>query len=93
MNASVSEYGRRYLGRQRRGPAAEVNHCAASVCSARHPGTIARDELVAIDAWRRAASCLAVGQIYLTDNPLLGKPLRADQIKPRCWATSAPGPV
>ena len=41
------------------------------------PGPLSRDELVAIDAWWRAANYLAVGQIYLMDNPLLREPLRA----------------
>ena len=34
-------------------------------------GPLDRDELVAIDAWWRAANYLAVGQIYLSANPLL----------------------
>ena len=36
-----------------------------------------------IDAWWRAANYLAVGQIYLLDNPLLREPLRLEHIKPR----------
>ena len=36
-----------------------------------------------IDAWWRAANYLSVGQIYLLDNPLLRRPLRAEDIKPR----------
>ena len=34
-----------------------------------------------IDAWWRAANYLAVGQIYLFDNPLLKRPLQVDDIK------------
>ena len=34
-----------------------------------------------VDAWWRAANYLAVGQIYLFDNPLLKRPLRVDDIK------------
>ena len=34
------------------------------------------DELRALDAYWRAANYLAVGQIYLLDNPLLREPLR-----------------
>ena len=34
-------------------------------------GPLDRDELVAIDAWWRATNYLAVGQIYLSANPLL----------------------
>jgi xylulose-5-phosphate/fructose-6-phosphate phosphoketolase len=46
-------------------------------------GPLSRAELVAIDAWWRAANYLAVGQIYLLDNPLLREPLRPEHIKPR----------
>ncbi|MBV8292232.1 MAG: phosphoketolase family protein [Mycobacterium sp.] len=46
-------------------------------------GPLSRDELVAIDAWWRAANYLAVGQIYLLDNPLLREPLQPQHIKPR----------
>ncbi|MGH2456410.1 MAG: phosphoketolase family protein [Candidatus Limnocylindria bacterium] len=41
------------------------------------------DELRRIDAWWRAANYLAVGQIYLLDNPLLREPLKAEHVKPR----------
>ncbi|MEU7765505.1 phosphoketolase family protein [Nocardia sp. NPDC049190] len=47
------------------------------------PGLLDRTELTALDAWWRAANYLAVGQIYLMDNPLLREPLRAEHIKPR----------
>jgi xylulose-5-phosphate/fructose-6-phosphate phosphoketolase len=49
------------------------------------------DELDAIDAYFRAANYLAVGQIYLADNPLLREPLAPQHIKPRLlghWGTS-----
>ena len=46
-------------------------------------GPLSRAELVAIDAWWRAANYLAVGQIYLLDNPLLRESLRPEHIKPR----------
>jgi xylulose-5-phosphate/fructose-6-phosphate phosphoketolase len=46
-------------------------------------GFLSRDELVAIDAWWRAANYLAVGQIYLLDNPLVREPLQPEHIKPR----------
>lgn len=49
------------------------------------------DELATIDAWWRAANYLNVGQIYLSANPLLREPLRAEHIKPRLlghWGTS-----
>ena len=48
-------------------------------------------ELGAIDAWWRAANYLAVGQIYLLDNPMLERGLVAEDIKPRLlghWGTS-----
>jgi xylulose-5-phosphate/fructose-6-phosphate phosphoketolase len=48
-------------------------------------------QLAAIDAWWRACNFLAVGQIYLKDNPLLERPLTVDDIKPRLlghWGTS-----
>ena len=49
------------------------------------------DELLAIDAYWRAANYLTVGQIYLLANPLLREPLRPEHIKPRLlghWGTS-----
>jgi xylulose-5-phosphate/fructose-6-phosphate phosphoketolase len=46
-------------------------------------GPLDRTALQAIDAWWRAANYLAVGQIYLTANPLLREPLQAEHIKPR----------
>ncbi|HWJ11150.1 MAG TPA: phosphoketolase family protein [Nocardioides sp.] len=49
------------------------------------------DRLHEIDAWWRAANYLSVGQIYLLDNPLLRRPIRAEDIKPRLlghWGTT-----
>jgi xylulose-5-phosphate/fructose-6-phosphate phosphoketolase len=49
------------------------------------------DELNLIDAYWRAANYLSVGQIYLLDNPLLRRPLRAEDVKPRLlghWGTT-----
>jgi xylulose-5-phosphate/fructose-6-phosphate phosphoketolase len=40
------------------------------------------DELHKIDAYWRASNYLAVGQIYLYDNPLLREPLTLSHIKP-----------
>ncbi|MCW5695569.1 MAG: transaldolase [Bauldia sp.] len=54
-------------------------------------GSLADDELAAIDAWWRAANYLSVGQIYLLDNPLLREPLKPEHVKPRLlghWGTS-----
>ena len=47
------------------------------------PGPLGPDELRHLDAWWRAANYLAVGQIYLVDNPLLRVPLRPEHVKPR----------
>ncbi|MER7913511.1 phosphoketolase family protein [Streptomyces sp. NPDC096068] len=49
------------------------------------------EEIDALDAHWRAANYLAVGQIYLMDNPLLREPLEPEHIKPRLlghWGTS-----
>ena len=56
-------------------------------------GPLTAEELKLTDAYWRAANYLAVGQIYLTDNPLLREPLRLEHVKPRLlghWGT-APG--
>ena len=48
-------------------------------------------QLLALDAWWRAANYVSVGQIYLLDNPLLRRPLEAADIKPRLlghWGTT-----
>ncbi|MDR2619824.1 MAG: phosphoketolase family protein [Propionibacteriaceae bacterium] len=53
---------------------------------------LSKTEIAKIDAWWRACNYLTVGQIYLQDNPLLKRPLVADDIKPRLlghWGTSA----
>lgn len=47
--------------------------------------------LTKMDAYWRAANYLAVGQIYLYDNPLLHEPLQREHIKPRLlghWGTT-----
>src|SRR6202043_617495 len=49
------------------------------------------DFLRRMDAYWRAANYLAVGQIYLYDNPLLREPLKPEHIKPRLlghWGTT-----
>ena len=48
-------------------------------------------DLEKIDAYWRASNYLAVGQIYLRENPLLREPLTPEHIKPRLlghWGTS-----
>ncbi|WP_030328877.1 phosphoketolase [Streptomyces sp. NRRL B-1381] len=55
------------------------------------PTSLTDDEIAALDAHWRAANYLAVGQIYLMDNPLLTRPLVREDIKPRLlghWGTS-----
>jgi xylulose-5-phosphate/fructose-6-phosphate phosphoketolase len=46
-------------------------------------GPLDREAVRSLDAWWRAANYLAVGQIYLTANPLLREPLQAEHIKAR----------
>jgi xylulose-5-phosphate/fructose-6-phosphate phosphoketolase len=49
------------------------------------------EELRLMHAYWRAANYLSVGQIYLLDNPLLARPLRLEDIKPRLlghWGTT-----
>jgi hypothetical protein len=52
---------------------------------------LSADGLRKTDAYWRAANYLSVGQIYLSDNPLLREPLCAGHIKPRLlghWGTT-----
>jgi xylulose-5-phosphate/fructose-6-phosphate phosphoketolase len=66
--------------------ASSVAHYEAQFSSPDH-----EQELQRIDAWWRAANYLAVGMIYLRDNPLLAEPLRFEHIKPRLlghWGSS-----
>jgi len=54
-------------------------------------GPLAPELLRRMDAYWRAANYLAVGQIYLYQNPLLREPLRPEHIKPRLlghWGTT-----
>ena len=53
--------------------------------------TLSAEYLSRLDAYWRAANYLAVGQIYLLDNPLLAKPLAIEHVKPRLlghWGTT-----
>jgi xylulose-5-phosphate/fructose-6-phosphate phosphoketolase len=53
--------------------------------------TLSAETLRRIDAAWRAANYLAVGQIYLLDNPLLREPLLPEHVKPRLlghWGTT-----
>jgi xylulose-5-phosphate/fructose-6-phosphate phosphoketolase len=54
-------------------------------------GPLSPVELRRLDAYWRAANYLAVGQIYLLDNPLLREPLLLEHTKPRLlghWGTT-----
>jgi xylulose-5-phosphate/fructose-6-phosphate phosphoketolase len=54
-------------------------------------GPLSADELRKMNAWWRAANYLSVGQIYLYKNPMLKKPLKREDIKPRLlghWGTT-----
>ena len=53
-------------------------------------GTIKLEELELLDAYFRASNYLAVGQLYLWDNPLLKRKLTMEDIKPKLvghWGT------
>lgn len=55
------------------------------------PGPLSVEELDRLHAYWRAANYLAVGQIYLLDNPLLRIPLEPAHVKPRLlghWGTT-----
>lgn len=61
-----------------------------SLTSSRGPAA-SSSELDLLDAWWRAANYLAVGMIYLQDNPLLAEPLQPEHIKNRLlghWGSS-----
>jgi xylulose-5-phosphate/fructose-6-phosphate phosphoketolase len=63
---------------------ATVKHRTAS-------GPLTAEELRRINAWWRACNYLAVGMIYLRDNPLLREPLTIDHVKHRLlghWGAS-----
>ena len=54
-------------------------------------GPLSTEVLRKMDAYWRASNYLAVGQIYLFDNPLLKQPLKREHIKPRLlghWGTT-----
>jgi xylulose-5-phosphate/fructose-6-phosphate phosphoketolase len=59
--------------------------------STRRPQPLSADELRRIDAYWRACNYLAVGMIYLQDNPLLREPLQPGHVKNRLlghWGAS-----
>ena len=50
------------------------------------------EELRRMHAWWRACNYLAVGMIYLRDNPLLREPLGIHHVKHRLLGHSSPSP-
>jgi xylulose-5-phosphate/fructose-6-phosphate phosphoketolase len=63
----------------------------AAEARARGAEPLSPEELAPLDAYWRAANYLAVGQIYLLDNPLLREPLEPRHVKPRLlghWGTT-----
>jgi xylulose-5-phosphate/fructose-6-phosphate phosphoketolase len=67
------------------------NRKSASRPAATRSAALANDELRRIDAYWRACNYLAVGMIYLQDNPLLREPLKPVHIKNRLlghWGAS-----
>lgn len=64
---------------------------AAENTEATPNGGLSSGELQQINAYWRAANYLSVGQIYLLDNPLLRKPIKLKDVKPRLlghWGTT-----
>src|SRR6202795_5262992 len=69
----------------------EMKRRAGVSSKAAPAGPLSADEVHRLDAYWRALNYLAVGQIYLLDNPLLKEPLKREHIKPRLlghWGTS-----
>jgi len=65
---------------------ATIAHMKARKTGGVRPSTVHRlssEELIKIDACWRACNYLAVGMIYLRDNPLLREPLKAEHVKNR----------
>ena len=63
----------------------------ADVLSQVSDESLSPQEVARLDAYWRAANYLAVGQIYLLDNPLLREPLKLQHVKPRLlghWGTT-----
>src|SRR5688572_30977148 len=68
-----------------------VSLAAAMSPSLKPDATLEPQYLEYLHGWWRAANYLAVGQIYLLDNPLLREPLKIEHVKPRLlghWGTT-----
>ncbi len=64
---------------------------ASRESSAPERNPLSNEELHLMDAWWRACNYLAVGMIYLRENPLLREPLKPEHVKIRLlghWGTS-----
>ena len=65
-----------------------------ATAAAERKSELSEDELERIDRYWRAANYLAVGQIYLLDNPLLRRAARRSSTSSRaCSATGARPPA
>ena len=70
----------------------EVKRKSGDFGKAEAADPLSAEELRKMHAYWRAANYLAVGQIYLMDNPLLKEPLALKHIKPRLlghWGTTS----
>src|SRR5215472_5559322 len=69
----------------------EVNALPGNAAQPTDAGELSSEEMRKVDAYWRACNYLAVGMIYLLDNPLLREPLRPEHIKQRLlghWGSS-----
>jgi hypothetical protein len=69
-----------------------VRKRSAPVKKIQTKGPLSPEMLDKMQRYWQAANYLTVGQIYLSENPLLREPLKAEHIKPRLlghWGTSA----
>ena len=69
----------------------DLTMSATEISDAIGPGPLTDEELRNIDAYWRACNFLAVGMIYLQENPLLKDPLRIEHVKNRLlghWGAS-----
>jgi xylulose-5-phosphate/fructose-6-phosphate phosphoketolase len=74
-----------------RGPSSSGRDHGRTISSGLKEGPLSAKELELIDAWWRACNYLSVGMIYLKDNPLLRRPLTAEDVKRRLlghWGAS-----
>ncbi|HKE11319.1 MAG TPA: hypothetical protein VKE73_07075, partial [Myxococcota bacterium] len=68
-----------------------TDRAAAARTKTASSAPLGAEELQRMDAWWRACNYLAVGMIYLKDNPLLEETLRPEHVKYRLlghWGAS-----